>query len=816
MFTKDEIQEIQRKLELSGKKLSQLPLVTEILEEDLLPILQKKENKSTTAGSYSLFVQNQILPKIEKLIEASTGEIKSSLLEVYKALLLNSEDNKNEIIEAINDLKAIVNKENKVTLTVTSDTQDARIYLNGREQSSITVEQDSIVSLVIKAEGFVTFNEVICVHRTQKIHINLSTISGPAPSVYKITVNPTPSNASVKLDGEDCFYKYAEKGTYVDVEVTLAGYRPYKQSILINADKVLNVVLQPEKICKITFDYTSFKSYPIYIYNDDNDILFTITKPNASPTVLLKEFSTLNIRVANSNYYDSRYVLDFKNTDYVCKIESVPKQYTLSINASPANSVVKLNGVVRNSIIADFYSNINVEVTLDGYKTHKETILLTQNITKNITLEYIPKQYSLVFDITPKDASVYVNNTLIDALNPYTIIEGTSYTYRIEKDYYISQSGSFTCTGNKTIVATLEKAFIPYYDNLQVLLNGQTTVNPNYNGGSYALSITATQHNEDGTTTNVSFKSVSSELTVNNLSGGILNITADSNNNYIVTVPSFSDIENRTLGFAVTIKQALGSGKDDLQYTYNIVQTGIGLTVSPSSLAFVAKPTANKQITLNTNISWSTEYPSWLTLSKTSGTPSTLTTETINVIPTEFEGNTTRTGTVTFNTSLNKASVSIAQEPQYIFKKADTLVDNIRPTEKVFTISAYFNKSYMTINVPSNMTIIEAIIYFGSNSTTLHPSANSQFNMPEVVASYIKTAKAKIVVNLGVSVNNLSTEKVYTATLAQTNDATTLNYTLTQGASQPVISVTPATIDLTSKSQTAVIKITASGNWLLQ
>ena len=108
MFTKDEIQEIQRKLELSGKKLSQLPLVTEILEEDLLPILQKKENKSTTAGSYSLFVQNQILPKIEKLIEASTGEIKSSLLEVYKALLLNSEDNKNEIIEAINDLKAYV------------------------------------------------------------------------------------------------------------------------------------------------------------------------------------------------------------------------------------------------------------------------------------------------------------------------------------------------------------------------------------------------------------------------------------------------------------------------------------------------------------------------------------------------------------------------------------------------------------------------------------------------------------------------------------------------------------------------------------
>ena len=129
------------------------------------------------------------------------------------------------------------------------------------------VDKDSIVSLIIKAEGFVTFNEVICVHRTQKIHINLTTISGPAPSVYKITINPTPSNASVKLDGEDCYYKYVEKGTYVDVEVSLEGYRTYKQSILVNADKVFNINLQPIKICKVSLDYSNFKGFPIYVYN---------------------------------------------------------------------------------------------------------------------------------------------------------------------------------------------------------------------------------------------------------------------------------------------------------------------------------------------------------------------------------------------------------------------------------------------------------------------------------------------------------------------------------------------------------------------
>ena len=59
MFTKDEIQEIQRKLELSGKKLSQLPLVTEILEEDLLPILQKKENLNMNLRNLRSFNMNR-------------------------------------------------------------------------------------------------------------------------------------------------------------------------------------------------------------------------------------------------------------------------------------------------------------------------------------------------------------------------------------------------------------------------------------------------------------------------------------------------------------------------------------------------------------------------------------------------------------------------------------------------------------------------------------------------------------------------------------------------------------------------------------
>ena len=385
MFTKEEILEIQRKLELSGKKVSQLPLVTDLLSEDIIPILQKKENKSISASNFSLYVQNQILPKLEQAIGASTGEIKTYLSEIYLGLISNSEDNKNEILTAIDEVKSLINSDSKVTLTVTSDTQDAHIYLNGVEQSSIIVDKDSIVSLIIKAEGFVTFNEVICVHRTQKIHINLTTISGPAPSVYKITVNPTPSNASVKLDGEDCYYKYVEKGTYVDVEVSLEGYRTYKQSILVNADKVFNINLQPIKICKVSLDYSNFKGFPIYVYNSDNELINTITDYGQTPMIGVVEDTSDIIRVSQEHYYDSNYNISFKNEDYTITLDSVPKQYTLNATSNPSNAIIKINEEVRSSIIVDYYTTVKVSVSCTNYKTYTENILVTDNINKNIT-----------------------------------------------------------------------------------------------------------------------------------------------------------------------------------------------------------------------------------------------------------------------------------------------------------------------------------------------------------------------------------------------------------------------------------------------
>lgn len=812
MFTKEEILEIQRKLELSGKKVSQLPLVTNLLSEDIIPILQKKENKSISASNFSLYVQNQILPKLEQAIEASTGEIKTYLSEIYLGLISNSEDNKNEILTAIDEVKSLINSDSKVTLTVTSDTQDAHIYLNGVEQSSIIVDKDSIVSLIIKAEGFVTFNEVICVHRTQKIHINLTTISGPAPSVYKITINPTPSNASVKLDGEDCYYKYVEKGTYVDVEVSLEGYRTYKQSILVNADKVFNINLQPIKICKVSLDYSNFKGFPIYVYNSDNELITTITDYGQTPMIGLVEDTSDIIRVSQEHYYDSNYNISFKNEDYTITLDSVPKQYTLNVTSDPSNAVIKINEEVRNSIIVDYYTTVKVSASCTNYKTYTENILVTDNINKNITLEYVPIRYNLTFNINPQTAKVYINDELVDTSNPYIIIEGNTYNWRVTDDYYIEQSGSFVCTSDKVLEVNLERSFISYYSDLKVTLDGEQNITVPETGGNYALSITALLHTTESTTINTIFKYGNPALTLTDLSNNILTYTLDGDNNYIVNVPSYTELNNRNLSFKVSIQQPVGASQENLTYTYNITQKGVYLVTSPSLLEFNADNNDYKNININSAAGWSATNTSWVALDKNNGTTS----DTIlRVKPTDFTGNTARYGTVTINNSLKSNEISIKQNTKYIFEKdATNSIISVDATNSMFRLSVYFNQPYFVIRASSGLVLESCRLDYGS-TITINPTLNNYFEVPSDVKEYLKTNRARIWVYLKAPNNTISEVKTYTASILQESNGGKLEYTLTQASASEVLTVNPSVLDFSNAYSKKTITINASNNWTL-
>lgn len=60
---------------------------------------------------------------------------------------------------------------------------------------------------------------------------------------------------------------------------------------------------------------------------------------------------------------------------------------TLTINATPAEATVKLNNVEQKTISVEKGTQVNIEVTYEGYKSYAETITVNEDTTKEIILE---------------------------------------------------------------------------------------------------------------------------------------------------------------------------------------------------------------------------------------------------------------------------------------------------------------------------------------------------------------------------------------------------------------------------------------------
>lgn len=65
--------------------------------------------------------------------------------------------------------------------------------------------------------------------------------------------------------------------------------------------------------------------------------------------------------------------------------------YTLTVTAVPENAVIKLNGTAQSSILVKKGTEVTIEVSLRGYYTITEKVVINEDITKEITLEQLPE-----------------------------------------------------------------------------------------------------------------------------------------------------------------------------------------------------------------------------------------------------------------------------------------------------------------------------------------------------------------------------------------------------------------------------------------
>lgn len=99
MFTREQIQEIQRKLEAMGKKDSQFPYVEQVTEDIEFPVLQDVQNKRMTMTKLYGFISSELLPSIETLIKELLGGLSFSEITEDIQQILTELNNLKKLLE---------------------------------------------------------------------------------------------------------------------------------------------------------------------------------------------------------------------------------------------------------------------------------------------------------------------------------------------------------------------------------------------------------------------------------------------------------------------------------------------------------------------------------------------------------------------------------------------------------------------------------------------------------------------------------------------------------------------------------------------
>lgn len=198
--------------------------------------------------------------------------------------------------------------------------------------------------------------------------------------------------------------------------------------------------------------------------------LRVITTPNDA-TVLIngvaqKEITdragtVVNIEVSKDGYetYTASKTLTHDETLRVTLEKEAVERFTLYVDTvTPSNAVVKLNGTVRKQLTVTKGTIVNIEANASGYKPYINNITVTSDRHIDIVLEEIVVVYNtLTINPTPSDSTVIVNNVSSVGSISKNYPKGTTISWSVLKDGYITKSNNFVLNEDKTINVVLEE-----------------------------------------------------------------------------------------------------------------------------------------------------------------------------------------------------------------------------------------------------------------------------------------------------------------------------------------------------------------------
>ena len=425
--------------------------------------------------------------------------------------------------------------------------------------------------------------------------------SKPTTKYYTITVIPTPSNAIVYIDGVQRTSLEVIEGTEVSVEVTAAGYEPYRNRFVVNKDITITpkLVKIPEETATLTIN-TVPEGCTVKI---DGLVRNSITV--AKGTSILWE-------VSKEGYFTKGGREEVNDTHSITvTLDAVaPDKVTFTINViSPTNAVVTINGNKTNSVVVDKGSEVSWSVEAPHCTPQRGTQVVNENTTKNISL--LPEKVTLTVEVNPMPGApslkpvVTLNGTVGNSI---TVDSNTSVhikvTSAISKDY--EEDYLVTSTETKKVTVVSETSW-EKIDLSQAEDSPNSIFGVNYAGGDVHVKAVATIKYSDNTTKTIDVTTdagttweVTEGTWITSKGNGVFTLTANPETNKRTAQIKCS--AGRT--FIESATEALK--KSNLMFIVQNTESEDYLEVVPSEVNMTADG-GTKEVQIQTKGSWTIE-----------------------------------------------------------------------------------------------------------------------------------------------------------------------------------------------------------------
>ena len=317
----------------------------------------------------------------------------------------------------------------KHTFTIVPTPADATVIINGVERTTITADYGTAISWSVSKTGYVTQSNAFVLTENSTLPISL------VLEQHTFTIVPTPADATVIINGVERTTITADYGTTINWSVIKAHYTTQTGSLTLTSDSTLPISLVLEQ-------------HTFAIVPTPADATITINGQTRSS--ITADYGTTITWSVSKEHYVTQSNTTTLTADTTLPVSLVLEQHTFAIVPTPADATITINGQTRSSITADYGTTINWSVSKAHYTTQSGTLTLTGNSTINVNL--VIDQHTFTITPTPADAIVVINGVQRSTI---TADYGTTITWSVSKEHYVTQSNTTTLTADTTLPVNL-------------------------------------------------------------------------------------------------------------------------------------------------------------------------------------------------------------------------------------------------------------------------------------------------------------------------------------------------------------------------